>query len=82
MTFYRVNIYWEDGDGIKNSLCFRKKINALAYGEEWIKNNFQNKNYNLSESYESLEECLTAWRENREIEWVIEFYFEIINFED
>ena len=82
MNFYKVNIYWEDGDGIKSTFYFHERKNAIAYGEEWIKNNFQNENYNLSESYESLEECLTAWRENREIEWIIELYSESINFED
>ena len=37
MIFYKVNIYWEDGDGIKSTFYFREKNNAIAYGEEWIK---------------------------------------------
>ena len=59
--------------------CDTKKEDIRCF---LLKNNFQNENYNLSESYESLEECLNAWRENREIEWTIELYFEAIDFED
>ena len=82
MNFYEINIYWEDGEGIKKEFYFHNKDNAISFGEEWIKNNFFSEGYHLSDSYESLEECLTAWRENREIEWVINFYPVNIKFED
>lgn len=82
MHFYIVTIYWEDGDGIKSTFYFRERNNALAYCEEWIKNNFHSESYHLSEDYESLEECLTSWNDYKRIEWAIDFYEETINFED
>ena len=82
LSFYEVDIYWKDGEGVKKEVFFHEKENALAYGEEWLKKNFFSETYHLSESYESLEECLTAWREHKEIEWVIRFYPIKINFEN